>query len=137
MVKQPRNLSHTYNDLGVLCTDCTVALWYPSTRSFEELFIPPTPCVFKSCTSTVKWFLVNPRFSNYFFSFLVCPSFIITIVIKRFKGRTIVFASVSSVCLSLCPHRRTYPNLVDLFSQKWALILKFIATTYELKARKF
>jgi hypothetical protein len=40
--------------------------------------------------------------------FLVRPSFIITIVIKRYKGRTIVFASVSvtrslgrSVCLSV------------------------------------
>jgi hypothetical protein len=47
--------------------------------------------------------------------FLVRPSFIITIVIKRYKGWTIVFASVLSVYLSLYPHRRTYPNLVDLY----------------------
>jgi hypothetical protein len=79
-----------------------------------------------------------------------------------------------SVCVSVCPHRRTYPNLVDLYiklkvfyqehesdganfvqktikpknQKNWffggffsyfltQMILKFVATTYELKARKF
>jgi hypothetical protein len=50
------------------------------------------------------------------FPFLARPSFIITIVIKKVivDGLLYSLRCRQSVGLSLCPHRRTYPNLVDL-----------------------
>jgi hypothetical protein len=73
--------------------------------------------------------LNNFLLCNNFVHFFVCPSFIVTIVIKKtYSGRTIVFALVSFVCHSVCSHRTTYPNLVNLYiklkvflpgTQKW------------------
>jgi hypothetical protein len=67
--------------------------------------------------------------------FLVRPSFIITIVIKRYKERTIVFASVS-VCRSVCPHRRTYPNLVDLYIKLKGLFTRNTKMVVQILSRK-